>query len=483
MSPLLSRPTKRANDATRAIPTLHPKAPGDYLALVPHTHGICLLCVRDGIFHTVETKGRARQKHFDEHKEKDLEGAEAIVDQHRTNPDAFDGDVRKVLNDKASKVPIEPLVDPPKGLIVAIVHQSDPYSILELCRQGPNGPVSEIHAATTTGLIAIPDMPNLARLNGSPLVAAPSCIPALVPALECNAPAFWTWFQRINDLQKQRAKDETRVFTGTWMSIKRVIENHHAAVPSKEAVECLKLFKFLNDETDPVLRLTGLMNASNKTLRYINDTFIQAPKSFEFETEVAREAEKAMFGVMAKVALTDHDVLCFLVNPTTARFASKLLGEADPVDVLFALHEQFTPRLELADDPWNGGVRGEFMAWFTFRAPEPLDWNVLAATFPRVTYLARATLLLTGPSSYYQHQLAQAAKDREEPAKFEATLCGKKRAAPTVQVNAAPLEVHVAPPMEPKSKRIKVAESEQPLPDDDDGSSSDDSSGDGVSEG
>jgi len=164
------------------------------------------------------------------------------------------------------------------------------------------------------------------------------------------------------------------------------------------------------------------------------------------------------------VALTDHDLLCFLVNPTTARFASKLLGEADPVDVLFALHEQFTPRLELADDPWNGGVRGEFMAWFTFRAPEPLDWNVLAATFPRVTYLARTTMLLNGPSSYYQEQLVQAVEYREEPAKFEVTLCGKKRAAPTVQVNAVS-------PMEPKSKRIKVA-------DDDDESSDDDVSED-----
>ena len=422
MPQLLASPTRRASEAARAIVCLSKKAAHTYASIVPANYALCTLCAHIGILTVIEATTRSRTKHFKTHSTKDVQATEDEVYN---------------LLEKAPPAKEE------TGPMVAIVHDSPPYSFTELRR----GSTSSIVTVSTSGPANVPDEPHLAKLKGKLLVSAPTMLPALLCALEQQATTFWPWFQNLCKVQCQRPADETRVFTGTWSSLVKAIENYNAHASNTEAEEVLHLFGRITDQPDAAVHVIELYQAANKGLRWTEGGFTMHPISYGFSTAVAQDAERAVFAVIieAAKALTENDLLCVLVHMHTARRAKNLLDDA--AAVLLDLHTNFKPSADVPEGFWSAD--DEIETWLKFRPEDEATWNQLRPTFRRIAHMASATALLGAPSAYVLAQLDKAAEYREQPALYQEAITGRKRTT--------------APAPAPEPKREKDEVSEQPL--------------------
>ena len=178
MPALFHPPPSSAKDAARATPKLADWAASTYAAVVPADKAVCVLCAYKGELCLVTRTWQARAQHYKQHSADDAP--------------ATDGEVRALLDaqlPQAGEARADPDGDDDAPL-VAVVHVRAPYSILEERYLGKDGPVSEIVAASASGPVAVPDTPQLAKLRGQRLVAADSCLPALVRGLEQQALRF-----------------------------------------------------------------------------------------------------------------------------------------------------------------------------------------------------------------------------------------------------------------------------------------------------
>lgn len=314
--------------------------------------------------------------------------------------------------------------------VVAVVHEKEPFTIVELQSMAGDGtPQSTIVSATVSSPAVVPDVGQLARLGGETLIAAPSCLPALLRALETNAPGFWTWFQGVCATQRERPEVETRLFTGDWPSLIRVLDNYAKCAAIPEANECLRLLRHFSDERDAALCVHEMVCMG---LRWADGRFTVNQAAFGFSTAIAREAEAAVLHVLVDLAssLSLADFLAYLVHPVTAGKAKSALGVQDPAVELVKLYGRFQPQVHF---PGCWSASDEFNAWFTFCVAQPVDWAKLAYAFPRVVLMSRATLLLGGPSEFFEAQLAKAWPLREQPAEFaraiEGSSTGKRKVA------------------------------------------------------
>jgi len=192
--------------------------------------------------------------------------------------------------------------------VVAAMHNTEPYTVVEVLYQTLNGEaVSDIVSATVVSPAQVPAMPLLAKLGGERLVAAPSYLPLVLAALQACA-MFAAWFKHVCDVQLARPEAETRLYLdGGFTSMCRVIESFAAHQPDNaEAVECLRLFAPMSDERDAALRIDGIRAASQNALKYVGGTFTLEPQSYGFTTAVAREAEQVVFAALTQATGAPH---------------------------------------------------------------------------------------------------------------------------------------------------------------------------------
>jgi len=454
----LCAPTDRpdSHPATRVMRKLHATVAGAYAALVPEGHAVCTVCIVKNTLTSMPNTARAREKHFAQHTD-----ADAL---------ASDGEAREFMGKQLAAKQEKHAEAEANTLVVAVVHDDGPYRVLELRRPGAD----EITAVTAAGPITVPDLPHMAKLRGKPLVAADSILPALVRALE-KTTTFWPWFTTMAEAQRQRPPEDTRLYTGTWMSIVDVVDNHHTHAPTPETKEVLKMIKRVTAQPDAGMRVIELYGAAHNGLRWKDGAFHMQPKTYGFATPVAQDAECAVFGVLVAATLSEHDVLCALVHRDAASKAQVFVD--DPASVLKDLQKVFEPAVAVPGDFWS--AEDEVETWLKFCVDDSATWDQLRPTFPRIAHMASAALLLGGPSAYAQAQMKRAAEHRGQPALYEEAVTGRKRPAPApIEPEAKRVDIDDTAPkeddddVEPVAKRV---ESEPPEKDDDSSSADDES--------
>jgi len=250
---------------------------------------------------------------------------------------------------------------------------------------------SYIVAAKPLGsIVELPEVPMLAKLDGELLLAAPDWM-TLVVARVNDVPSFMELFDDNVDEHK------------LYMDVG----------------ECGQLVRTWTRNSDVALRLDALANALQGRVRCTETGSFHVENHdaplFAFDTIIAQDLERAVRTALIEAvdALTEHDLLAFLVHPLTAPKAKSALGLTRPDLLLAGLWERFEPRVE--KEEWTSR-EVEFDAWFNAN-----DLMKLSYTFQRVVQMAKVTRLL-GPSSDIMDKVKKAWHLHEDPGAFEAAV-------------------------------------------------------------